>query len=132
MTVKWEILIAYIVAFLLPTVPFIALIGALIFFDIITGIFKDAKRKGYSFFQVMHSKKLGNSVTKIVMYSLAILLSQGMQSVFHYIPFLEIVGGYICLVEFKSNMENIGEATGIDIWTAVKDYINKKREDKIG
>jgi hypothetical protein len=128
MKINYEILLAYVLAFIFPTVPFLVLIGVLLFADILTGIAKDAKKRGLTFFQAMHSKKLGNTVTKMVMYSLAILLSQAMKQVFGYIPFMQIVGGYICLVEFKSNMENIGEITGIDIWNAIKDKIDGLRK----
>ena len=41
------------------------------------------------------------------------------------IPVAKITAGYIGLTEFKSNLENISEGTGIDIWNYVIDEINK-------
>jgi hypothetical protein len=39
------------------------------------------------------------------------------------IPVAAIVSGYLCLTEFKSNLENISEATGNDLWKVILDRV---------
>jgi hypothetical protein len=38
-----------------------------------------------------------------------------------YLP--KLVGGYIILIEFQSNIENISTITGIDLWLMIKDRV---------
>jgi hypothetical protein len=38
-----------------------------------------------------------------------------------WLPVAQLTSGYIAVVEFKSNMENISEVTGIDVWNHLKD-----------
>jgi hypothetical protein len=40
-----------------------------------------------------------------------------------WLPVAQLTAGYIAIVEFKSNMENIGELTGTDIWNRIKEVI---------
>jgi len=37
-------------------------------------------------------------------------------SFMEWIPVAKLTAGYIAVVEFKSNMENIASITGVDIW----------------
>jgi hypothetical protein len=39
------------------------------------------------------------------------------------IPFASLLAGFILLIEYKSVMENISIATGVDLWDWIKDKI---------
>jgi hypothetical protein len=60
----------------------------------------------------------------MIFYCLAIILSRVMEvSFISWLPIAQLTAGYIAVVEFKSNMENIAEITGIDIWNFLKDKL---------
>lgn len=117
-----ELFIAYLIAFITPLAPMLLLIGCLLISDVVTAVWRDKLAK-----KPFHSKALGKTITKMILYMIAVLLAQGMENVFGILPFVNITGGYICLVEFKSNMENISEATGIDLWNAIRSKIDNLR-----
>lgn len=117
-----EVLIAVIMTFLLPVQGTLILVGSLLVADLITGIWKSKKSK-----QGITSKRLRSSITKMIMYSVAILCTRGLEfnfSLMEAIHAAEAVSLYICIVELKSIYENVGEITGIDIWN----YLRKKLE----
>ena len=104
--------IPYIVFFFAPITAALAGLGVLIFADVITGC-KAAKVRG----EEIQSNRMARTVSKIIFYSIAIILSRVMEVVFiDFIPVAQITAGYIAIVEFKSNIENIGSITGVDIW----------------
>ena len=104
--------IPYIVFFFAPIAAALAALGVLIFADVITGC-KAAKVRG----EEIQSNRMARTVSKIIFYSIAIILSRVMEVVFiDFIPVAQITAGYIAIVEFKSNIENIGSITGVDIW----------------
>ena len=104
--------IPYIVFFFAPITAALAGLGVLIFADVITGC-KAAKVRG----EEIQSNRMARTVSKIIFYSIAIILSRVMEVVFiDFIPVAQIQAGYIAIVEFKSNIENIGSITGVDIW----------------
>lgn len=111
--------------FLIPVADFMMLCGLLVVIDFITGVLAAKKRK-----EPLRSKGFQRTITKIVLYFLAILLSRGMDVVFLYnvdfkFSFTYIVAGFVCLTEFKSNLENIGVLTGTDIWKHIASRIPK-------
>jgi len=104
--------IPYIVFFFAPIT--IAIIGltVLIFADVITGC-KAAQVRG----EEIRSNRMARTVSKIIFYSVAIMLSRLMEVAFiDFMPVAKLTAGYIAIVEFKSNLENIAIITGVDIW----------------
>ena len=111
--------IPYLIFFFTPIAPLVLAVGFLSLMDTVTGVSR-AKKAG----EKIHSSKLTRTITKMVFYAIAIILARLME--IHFIPWMpiaQITAGYIALVEFKSNMENIGELTGINIWNTLKDKL---------
>jgi phage-related holin len=109
--------VPYLIFFFTPIVPLVLAVGVLSLTDTITGIAK-AKKIG----ERIHSSKMTRTITKMVFYAIAIILGRLMEV--HFIPWMpiaQITAGYIALVEFKSNMENIGLLTGTDLWKGLKE-----------
>ena len=100
---------------------FLILLFILVLCDLITGV-SAARKKG----EKINSKGLRRTVSKFVMYSIAIILSKGMEHVFGIPEVVYVVAFYICTTEFISNLENIGAVTGINIAERIKDIINSR------
>ena len=116
--------IAYLILFFSPIIAILIATGVLVFTDLFTGIFAANKRG-----EVIDSKKMARSISKIIFYFTAIILSRMMEIVFFpQIPIANITSGYIAFVEFKSNIENISSITGLDIWKALIDKIQNFRK----
>lgn len=98
-------------SFVLPVSQFMALTFALVLSDVVTGVWAAVKRK-----EAIRSNGFRRTISKIVLYFLAILLSKGMEDVLHIPKLIYIVAGFIAMTEFKSNLENIAVVTGTDIW----------------
>lgn len=108
------------VFFFSPILAILFTTGALVLTDLFTGVFA-AKKRG----ETIDSKKMSMSISKIIFYFVAIILSRLMEIVFFpFIPIANITAGYIGLVEFKSNFENIATITGVDIWKALRNKIH--------
>ncbi len=104
--------VPYIVFFFAPITAALAGLGVLIFADVITGC-KAAKVRG----EEIRSNRMARTVSKIIFYSIAIILSRVREVAFiDFIPLAQITAGYIAVVEFKSNLENIASITGVDVW----------------
>jgi len=104
--------IPYIVFFFAPITAAMVGLAVLIFADVITGC-KAAKVRG----EEIRSNRMARTVSKIIFYSIAIILSRVMEvSFMEWLPVAKLTAGYIAIVEFKSNMENIATITGVDIW----------------
>ena len=104
--------IPYMVFFFAPITAAMVGLAVLIFADVITGC-KAAKVRG----EEIRSNRLARTVSKIIFYSIAIILSRVMEvSFMEWLPVAKLTAGYIAIVEFKSNMENIATITGVDIW----------------
>ena len=118
------VLIPFLTAFFTPIAPMIILVVFLLFADLFTGIWKSTK-KG----RPITSEGMSYTITKLIMYFLAIAIGRAFEMVFlddlnFSIPLASFTAGYISLVEVKSNFENIGEITGTDIWSLLKDKLN--------
>ena len=114
-----KIAVPYIVFFFAPIWAALVGIGVLIFADVLTGT-KAAHKRG----EKIHSRKLSVTVNKMIFYAIAIVLSRVMEVAFiDWLPIAQLTAGYIAVVEFKSNMENIAEITGTDIWVYLKDKL---------
>lgn len=128
---KKETLISYflpfIVSFFSPIVPMILLVGFLLTADIVTGIWASRVRN-----IKISSHRMGETVTKMILYSLAIIIARSFEWVFFQdlewqIPMASITAGYLALVEIKSNYENISYITGVDLWTMLRNRIETLR-----
>ncbi len=128
-----SLMLVYAVNFLAPITPFLVFIMVLVFADLYTGI-SAAKKEGI-YKKLEASKGMRTTVTKIIQYFIAILLSRGMVVAFEinttYLPLTYIVAFYIAYVELKSNFENISRTTGIDLWQVIgsrlKSLISSKK-----
>ncbi len=110
----------YVAAFFSPIAVMISAVCFLTMFDTITGIWAAHKRG-----EKVHSRAMGRAVTKMLMYSLVIILAHVMELVFiAWVPMVNLAAGYVALVEFKSNMENIGYITDTDIWTYIREKMD--------
>lgn len=116
--------LAWIGVFLSPVKELIFVLLFFIIIDFFTGAWNSV-RKGEKF----HSKKIGNTVSKIILYTLGVIVAHVAQKYIFpdQIPFISIITGFICMTEIKSIYENISEITGIDIWKQVMYYINSKK-----
>jgi len=119
---KFIIFIISCVAILAPTTPLMVVTGMMIFFDFFTGVWKSFKRE-----EKFSSTKMSNSISKMVLYQIAILTGFVLEIyILHgLIPISKIVAGFLATTEFQSLIENIGEITGIDIWGNIKKYFVK-------
>jgi hypothetical protein len=128
-------LVSWLLSFIMPVMPFLVFTTVLVFADLHTGI-KAAEFRG----ETIRSHGLRRTVSKIVLYFIAILLSEGMKYVFHFPNWADVsflVAGLIAVTEFKSNLENISEFTQKDYWGAIArrlpnvlDWIAPNREKK--
>lgn len=111
--------IPFVVFFFTPINAALVGIGVLLFADVLTGM-KAASKRG----DRIHSRKLSTTINKMIFYGIAIILSRVMEVAFiDWLPIAQLTAGYIALVEFKSNLENIAEITGVDIWVFLKDKL---------
>ena len=101
--------------------PFIVFTLILVVADLITGILAAHKRG-----EIISSWGLRRTIVKFVLYGIAIVLSKGMEHVFSVPQVVYVVAFYICLTEFYSNLENIGEVTGTNVITSVKNLLTDK------
>jgi phage-related holin len=74
--------------------------------------------------ETLNSKGFRRTVTKLLLYMCAILMSRAFEVVFldgtdFSFNLVWIVSGIIALSEMKSNFENIGTVTGIDFWSVI-------------
>lgn len=119
--------LGWMAAFAAPVQPFMILVLVLVVVDVITGIWA-ARRNG----ERITSKEMGRTVPKVVLYPVAILLSEAMvHTFFAGTPVVSsltyMVALFICTIEFQSNIENIGKLTGTDIWVHIREYLKRKQ-----
>lgn len=113
----------WILSFLWPVWPFLILMIALTMTDLYTGT-RAAKKRG----EKINSRGLRRTVEKIVLYTAAILLCEGMKTVFFPALNITYIAAFtVCLTETKSNLENIYQVTGTDVWANVRDFILRKK-----
>jgi hypothetical protein len=107
-------------AYTLPIHSFLVTIYILLFFDLVTGLTK-AVKSGVP----ITSKRLRDSVLKFIFYSIATYISfqVDITILFDALILTKLVGGYIMLIEFQSNIENISEITGVNLWMLIKDKV---------
>jgi len=114
-------LYAFLFSELMEIQKYLMLVAILVGADFCTGIYAAWKRK-----EKIVAAGFRRTIEKVVWYSLAIILSHGMDYVFNFDQLVYAVAIFICLTEFKGNLENISEITGIGIVSAVRDLITKR------
>jgi len=122
----------FALSFFEPIWPYLLVMITLVFCDVITGV-RAAKKRG----EVIKSKSLRATVLKITYYFMAVFLSRGFELVYfqgtwveNFIPLSYMVAGFISAIEFQSNIENIGDITGIDIWGRIKSKMDNFLKSK--
>jgi len=96
--------------------------------DLISGSVAAIKR-GENF----SSKKLRNTVTKFIGYSIAVIVAWVLQNNFiEDFPLMRLVGVFICYIELKSINENVEALTNLNVFKAVLDQLKfeQKKERK--
>lgn len=103
-------------AFLVPLGPFLGIVVFLVVCDLVTGL-RAATKRG----EVITSTGLRRTIEKIILYFIALLLSEGMKVVFvPAAPVTYVTAFAIAITEFKSNIENIEAVTGVKVWEGLK------------
>lgn len=120
-------LFIFLAAFLAPIEPIIVLMVFLAFMDLFTAVWAARKCK-----IAITSRKLSKTITKIILFTIAVTCSHGVETVFsalQYINLTNLTSGYICLVELKSIYENISKVTGLDLWKYLLKKVDSLREE---
>lgn len=103
---------AFIISHTMTVAPFLIGIAVLVSIDLYTGI-RAAQKRG----EAIRSKGLQQTTIKIKDYFLAILVTHVSQLIwFPDFGLVYIVSMYIAVTELKSNLENISETTGTNLW----------------
>lgn len=101
--------------------------GVMVVLDFATGIWKSLKRD-----EKITSRAMSRTVTKMLAYQMAIvtgfLLEKFMLS--DSVPVSKIVAGAIGMVEGKSILENLSIISGVDLWRAVLDSLQSKKDQQ--
>ena len=117
----FTMILGWMITFVMPVMNFLVIVFFLVSCDLFTGI-RAAKHKK----DKITSRGLKQTVYKITLYVLAILLTKGMQDVFMIpFPLTYIVAFIIAVTEFKSNIENIEVVTGVKIWEVIGKKLTK-------
>lgn len=74
---------------------------------------------------------MSRTVTKSLMYFIAIIASQVMDTQFLKpdllpVKIVQLMAGYLAVMEFKSILENIGAILGQPVWQALKKHLYRK------
>lgn len=113
----------YVGAFFAPIFILMLGIGVFTVFDWYTGI-QAAKKKG----EAITSAGYARTLTKFLLYTIMIISTRALELMippgFINIPFASLAAGFILVVNYKSIVENISTATGVDLWDFVKDKLN--------
>lgn len=115
-------LVVSTIAFLAPIQPLMLTIGLLVVVDFIFGIYK-AWKTG----QEITSRKMSNTVTKMLLYNLTVISIWAIEKNItgSDIPITKISAGMICLVEFKSIDETFKLLFGFSIWGKMKKVLGR-------
>lgn len=121
--------LVYLVFVFTPVSAALLWMGVFVFIDLITGLWKAVKTK-----EAITSKRLANTITKVVMYFLAIITSRVMDAELLkaiYLPFTvaQLAIGFFSVTEFKSIMENISAVLGTDVWKYLRSKIDELRSN---
>ena len=113
-------------AALAPIKPVMITVGVLILSDLITGVWAAYKRK-----EPITSAALGRTVSKMVVYQTAVVTGFLLQRYLlgDALPVVNVVGGMIGMVEFKSFMENANVIVDGDIFKQIIKKLGSKNAE---
>lgn len=116
----------YMIFFFSPVGWLVMGVGIMITFDWVTGVVAASKNG-----EKIISGGFFRTFVKFVMYAIGIVATR-MLEVFLAgkieIPFASLLAGFIFVIEYKSVMENISKATGINVWEFVKDRVTSLKK----
>jgi len=108
--------------FFIPIIPAMIAVGILVIIDFITGLIA-AKKQNVA----ITSKKMGATITKMLVYQLIIITSQLCETyLVPQIPFIKITLAFLAVTEFTSIAENFQKTTGKDLMSKIRAYLDKK------
>lgn len=115
-------LLIVIIGVLSPVIPILLTVGFLVIADFIFALYK-----AYKLNEPITSRKMGNTISKMTLYTIAIL------SVFFLevyvldkiLPISKIAAGLICLVEFKSLDESFKKLFNWSLWDKMKVILSR-------
>lgn len=115
----------WVASFFTPIFPYLASAAILTLMDTATGM-KAAVRRG----DPLEWHKLARLFEKIVLYSVAIVSAEIIETVFMKgyltaVPLTYSVALGISFKEFRSNIRNVEEITGASIWEQVRRFASK-------
>lgn len=119
-----------ITAFFLPLPLLVFWVFMFVIIDMITGMLA-AKNRG----EVLTSKKLKKTLSKLICYMTIILLARGINV--HVLPMVElyacyITSGIICFVELFSILENFYDITGNQVFRLLTQWSKMKMKETTG
>ena len=125
---KWWIEISVSVAiFFAPVWSLVAYSTLLIFVDLITGI-RAAKKRG----ETITSRAMSQTITKFLLYNLAIICGHGAS--YHFAPDLElgkVVLAAIALVELTSIDENFKDILGYSVFGRIIELFKRREKEPL-
>jgi phage-related holin len=115
-------LLMMVFTILTPIYPVMITILILIIIDFISGVYAALRKH-----ERISSKKIGNTVAKIILLNLGVLSSYLVETyIVPEIPFVKVTAGFVALIELTSILENINKATGVNIITAFKRWLSRQ------
>lgn len=110
----------FLIIYFQPIWISLLIIGLFIGFDVISALMR-AHKNGIP----IRSKRLRDTIGKGTAYMIALMVSHMFQLHFMpIVPILQIVAVFIATAELKSIMENLGDITGLDFWTLIKERLS--------
>jgi hypothetical protein len=109
-----------------PVVPLLLTIGFLIVLDFIVGIYR-----AYKLNEMITSRKMGNTISKMLLYQITIL-SLWVFEIYilgSIIPVTKIGGGLIAVTEIKSIDESVEKMTGVGVWKRISKIIKRGQSE---
>lgn len=126
----WQnVLVQYVIFFFSPIAWLIFGVGIMVFFDWIAGI-AAARKKG----QKVLSGGFYRTFVKYSLYAIGVIATRVLEILMKdklNIPFASLLAGFILVIEYKSVMENISIATGVNLWDWVKTKISNIHPKRI-
>ena len=113
-------------AALAPIKPVMITVGILIVSDLITGVWA-ARKRG----EEITSAALGRTVSKMVVYQTAVITGFLLQRYLlgDALPVVNVIGGVIGMVEFKSFIENANCIVDGDVFKEILKKLGSKNDD---
>ncbi len=124
---KWLMSVLFwLAAFTAPAHESMLAVIVLVAVDLFVGIWA-AKKRG----EKIVSYKLRRTVTtKIFPYQVAVVCALFIeQQFFTGIPLMKAIAGFIAVAESRSIYERLGEISGLDFWSVLREYLQPKNKD---